>query len=170
MTSHQVSVAAESFAATLLAQSSYNVSVQYGANQPDYDLIAEGSGALAKISVKGSQNGGWALAISKKYKNKKNTYYDAIDNWLEHQRADVIFIFIQFLRVQIGASPRAYIATAQEVARQMKVQRQGRGHLALFEDYRREHPKSKFTDRIPNEWSFSKDRADKLIRLCRLVG
>ena len=35
-----VGVAAEAFAAALFARYGYDVSVQYGANQPEYDLIA----------------------------------------------------------------------------------------------------------------------------------
>ncbi len=161
MTPHQVSVAAESFAATLLAQCGYNVSVQYGANQPEYDLIAEGAKGLAKISVKGSQDGGWALAISGK--NSGNTYHDAIDQWLSKQQPDVLFIFVQFLRVPVGTLPRAYMATAKEVAVQMKAQRHGRGHLALLEDYHRDHPKSLSPDKIPDKWIFTKERADEVI-------
>lgn len=38
-TSWHVSVAAESITAALFAQCGYDVSVQYGANQPEYDLM-----------------------------------------------------------------------------------------------------------------------------------
>lgn len=41
MTPYQVGVAAEGFAAALFARAGYHVSVQYGANQPGYDLIVE---------------------------------------------------------------------------------------------------------------------------------
>jgi hypothetical protein len=34
-----VGVAAEAFAAGMFAQAGYDVSVQYGANQPEYDLL-----------------------------------------------------------------------------------------------------------------------------------
>ena len=40
MTSWHVGVAAEAFAAAQFARLTYDVSVQYGANQPEYDLIA----------------------------------------------------------------------------------------------------------------------------------
>ena len=62
MTSYQVGVAAESFVAALLSQSGYDVSVQYGANQPGYDLVAVKPGRTLQVSVKGSQDGGWGLA------------------------------------------------------------------------------------------------------------
>ena len=166
MTTHQVSVAAESFAATLLAQSEYNVSVQYGANQPEYDLIAEGRMGIAKISVKGSQDGGWALAIS--WKNEQNTYHQAIEDWFNDQKPDVLFIFVQFRGVSVGDLPRSYLATAREVADQMKAQRHGQGHLALREDYLRDHPRSRIDDKIPETWIFTKNRADQLIAQSRI--
>jgi hypothetical protein len=62
MSQHQVSVSAESFTATLFAWAGYDVSVQYGANQPEYDLIVAMADKMAKVSVKGSQDGGWGLA------------------------------------------------------------------------------------------------------------
>lgn len=40
ISSWHVGVAAEAFAAALFARLGYDVSVQYGANQPEYDLIA----------------------------------------------------------------------------------------------------------------------------------
>ena len=63
-TSWHVSVAAESITAALFAQCGYDVSVQYGANQPQYDLIVAKGKRLLKISVKGSQDGGWGLSQS----------------------------------------------------------------------------------------------------------
>jgi hypothetical protein len=39
MTSRQSEIAGESYAASLLAQSGYDILVQYGANQPHYDLV-----------------------------------------------------------------------------------------------------------------------------------
>ena len=54
---YHIKVAAEAFAAGLLAHAECDVSVQYGANQPDYDLIAVKANATLRISVKGSQDG-----------------------------------------------------------------------------------------------------------------
>jgi hypothetical protein len=56
-----VGVAAEAFAAGLFAQAGFDVSVQYGANQPEYDLLVSRDDRFLKISVKGSQEGGWGL-------------------------------------------------------------------------------------------------------------
>ena len=64
ISSWHVGVAAEAFAAALFARLGYDVSVQYGANQPEYDLIAVSGDKMLKISVKGSQDGGWGLTQS----------------------------------------------------------------------------------------------------------
>lgn len=53
-TSRNVSVAAEAIAAGQFARVGYDVSVQYGANQPGYDLIVSKGNNILKISVKGS--------------------------------------------------------------------------------------------------------------------
>lgn len=39
MDKHKISVAAEAFSAGVFAQAGYSVFVQYGANQPGYDLV-----------------------------------------------------------------------------------------------------------------------------------
>ena len=59
--SWQVSTAAESFAAGQFARYGWDVSVQYGANQPEYDLVAVDGDRTLKVSVKGSRDGGWGL-------------------------------------------------------------------------------------------------------------
>lgn len=40
MPPRQCELAAEAYTTSLLAQCGYNVLVQYGANQPEYDLVA----------------------------------------------------------------------------------------------------------------------------------
>jgi Holliday junction resolvase-like predicted endonuclease len=160
MTSRQCEIAAESYAACLLAQAGYDVLVQYGANQPHYDLVANKEKRFLPISVKGSQDGGWMLAV--RYKKKGSSYHDAIDAWLASQRDDVVFIFVQFMHVPLGASPRTYIAKPNEIAAHIKTQCHGRGHGALQEDYERDHPNSKYDHRIPKEWVFTQERIDKI--------
>jgi len=49
----------------LFARLGYDVSVQYGANQPEYDLIITKGERILKVSVKGSQEGG--LGLTKSY-------------------------------------------------------------------------------------------------------
>ena len=52
LNAHNVGVAAAQF-----ARLGFDVSVQYGENQPEYDLIVARGELLLKISVKGSQDG-----------------------------------------------------------------------------------------------------------------
>lgn len=160
MTSRQCEIAAESYAACLLAQAGYDVLVQYGANQPHYDLVANKGKRFLPISVKGSQDGGWMLAV--RYKEENSSYHDAIDKWLASQREDTVFLFVQFINIPIGASPRAYIALPQEIAEHMKTQCHGRGHGSLQEDYQRDHPNSKYNHKIPKGWEFTQKRIDEL--------
>jgi hypothetical protein len=62
--SWHVGVAAEACAAVLFARCGMDVSVQYGANQPGYDLIVARGDKLLKVSVKGSKDWGWGLTQS----------------------------------------------------------------------------------------------------------
>ena len=160
MSPRQCEIAAESYAACLLAQAGYDVLVQYGANQPHYDLVADKSGKFLPVSVKGSQDGGWMLAV--RYKKGGATYHDAIERWLASQRKDVIFVFVQFFGVGLGEMPRVYVASPQEIATYMKTQCHGRGHGALQEDYRRNRPGSKYDHKVPSEWLFTKKRIDEI--------
>lgn len=61
MTAWHVAVAAEAVAASLFARCGLDVSVQYGAEQPEYDLVVVRDDRLLKVSVKGNQDGGWPL-------------------------------------------------------------------------------------------------------------
>jgi hypothetical protein len=49
---HQVSVAAESFTAALFAWAGFDISVQYGPNQPEYDLVVVRGPQMLKVSEK----------------------------------------------------------------------------------------------------------------------
>lgn len=160
MTPRQCEIAAESYAACLLAQSGYDVLVQYGANQPHYDLVAVKDKRILKVSVKGSQDGGWMLAV--RYVRPGVNYHAAIDSWLASQPEDVVFIFVQFLGVALGSAPRAYVARPSEIAPHMKLQCSGRGHGSLQEDYQRDHPKSKYSHKLPESWVFSAWRFDRI--------
>ena len=64
MTTYQVKIAAEAYAAGFFAHAECDVSVQYGANQPVYDIIAARPPKLVGVSVKGSQDGSWGLTQS----------------------------------------------------------------------------------------------------------
>lgn len=158
MTPRQCEIAAESYTACLLAQCGYDVLVQYGANQPHYDLMAVKGERKLPVSVKGSQDGGWMLAV--RYVEAGVSYHEAIDMWLAVQRKDVVYVFVQFRKVAFGQAPRVYIASAPEIAEHMKTQCNGRGHGSLQEDYQLQHPRSKYNHKIPTEWIFTKERID----------
>ena len=95
MTSHQVSVAGEAFAACLFAQAGCDVLIQYGANQPTYDFVAMRDSNAARISVKATQLKGWGLI--QRYKKGRN-YHDAADAWLLDQPVDIVFCLVSFYR------------------------------------------------------------------------
>lgn len=160
MTPRQCEIAAESYTASLLAQCEYDVLVQYGANQPDYDLVAVKGERILRVSVKGSQDGGWMLAV--RYVEPGVSYHAAIDKWLASQKQEVVYVFVQFHGVKLGQAPRVYVARPPEIAVHMKVQCNGRGHGSLQEDHRRNHPKSKYDHKLPEHWAFSLSRINEV--------
>jgi hypothetical protein len=125
MSARQCEIAAESYTACLLAQSGYDVLVQYGPHQPHFDLVAVKGERKLIISVKGSQDGGWMLGTAYK---KGVSYHVAIDLWRAAQRSDVVYIFVGFMNVELGQAPRAYIARPDDIAARLKEQCLGRGH------------------------------------------
>ena len=82
--------------------------VWYGANQPQYDLVAVKETRLLPISVKGSQDGGWMLTVEYKLKGKGVTHHEAINSWLAAPKDYDGFLFMQFLQVPLGGAPCAY--------------------------------------------------------------
>lgn len=162
MTPRQCEIAAESYAACLLARAGYDVLVQYGANQPQYDLVAAQGTRFLPVSVKGSQDGGWMLAVKYKEKGKGITYHQAIDRWLAAQRKDVVYVFVQFLNVTLGEAPRIYVARPPEIAAHMKTQCDGRGHGALHESAKGSRSRSRYSHKIPDSWRFTQQRIDSI--------
>ncbi|MBS0432782.1 MAG: hypothetical protein JSS21_10325 [Proteobacteria bacterium] len=160
MTPRQCEIAAESFTASILARAGYDVLVQYGANQPHYDLVAVKGQRFLLVSVKGSQDGGWMLAT--RYVKEGVGYHQATDQWLTAQREDIVFVFVQFQGVSIEQAPRVYVARPPEIAEQLRAHRDGKGHGALQEDWQRNHPNSAYADRIPNPWIFTRERIDSI--------
>jgi Holliday junction resolvase-like predicted endonuclease len=162
-TSWHVGVAAEAMAAALFARCGYDVSVQYGANQPEYDLIVARGEDLLKVSVKGSQDGSWGLCQSY-MKTKQADYHGAIQRWLERHKARTVLCFVQFKDVPITEMPRVRMATPQEVAQRLRETARGRGDTILYEHH-------EWTDRahgagtveeIPRSWNFSRSRLEHL--------
>jgi Holliday junction resolvase-like predicted endonuclease len=164
MSSWHVGVAAEAIAAAQFARCGYDVSVQYGANQPEYDLIVARGDALLKVSVKGSQDGGWGLTQSFK---KGASYHEAADAWARRHKARTVICFVQFASVSLDQLPRLYLATASEVAAHLKGQAAGRGDTILYEKHAwRAHAVGAGTvDEIPAEWRFTAERVADLLLL-----
>jgi hypothetical protein len=158
---YHVAVAAEAYVAALCAQAGLDVSIQYGANQPEYDLIAKKNDRFMALSVKGSQDGGWGLCQNYK---RGNSYHDAIDLWRSAHGRCVVYALVQFWGVKLGECPRVYLATPDDIATVMKASRAGSGNTMLLEDYAYKKGVGKgTTDRLPIEWRFSAERAEALL-------
>jgi hypothetical protein len=157
-----VSVAAESLTAALFAQCGYDVSVQYGANQPEYDLMVAKGERLLKVSVKGSQDGGWGLCQSH---IKNADYHGAIKCWVDRHKSRTVLCFVQFKGVSLTNMPRLYLATAVEVGERLNASRKGRGDTILWERHewgKRAHGAGTIEE-IPPAWRFSQQRIESLL-------
>ena len=154
-------IAAEAFAAAVFARYGYDVSVQYGANQPEYDLISVSGDKMLKISVKGSQDGGWGL--TQNYKQGCD-YHEAISRWLAAHHKKTIFCLVQFKNTAPNEMPRIYLASPEEIAAQMNASANGRGDSVLHEKHTwGPHAYAKgTTDQIPEEWKISAERLEEM--------
>jgi hypothetical protein len=153
-TSWQVATAAEAFAAGQFARCGWDVSVQYGANQPEYDLVAVAGDDVLKVSVKGSKDGGWGLTQSLL---KDADYHAATDNWLRKHSSKTVFCLVQFKNVPVNELPRMYLATPLEIATRLKQAVIGRGDTILYENHTwgpRAHAAGT-TEQVPREWLFT---------------
>ena len=170
ISSHHIGVAAEAFAAGQFARCGFDVSVQYGANQPEYDLMVAREATLLKISVKGSQDGGWGLTQSflkqaTKRSGKKADYHGAIDIWLERHGPRTVLCLVQFAGVPSDLLPRLYLATPKEVAKRLHETAKGRGDSILYENQEwtlRAHGAGT-VDKIPDNWRFTRGRVEELL-------
>lgn len=162
-TTWQVAIAAEAAVAMLFARAGWNVSVQYGANQPEYDLLVERQGAFLKISVKGSQDGSWGLTQS--YLTNA-VYQAAAKEWLAQHTPGTIYAFAQFKDVPIDGAPRIYLAGPEEVAAQLRRTARGRGDTILYESkkWTSRAYAAGTTDAIPSCWQFSEVRLAQLLK------
>ena len=159
--SWQVATAAESFAAGQFARCGWDVSVQYGANQPEYDLVAVDGERMLKVSVKGSRDGGWGLTQS--HLSKAN-YHGAVETWLRKHSNKTVFCFVQFKGLSVTDLPRMYLATPVEVARWLRNAAGGRGDTILYESHTwtRRAKAAGITDAIPGEWRFTESRLERI--------
>ena len=159
--SWHVATAAEAIVAAQFARCGWDISVQYGANQPEYDLVAVNGDRMLKVSVKGSKDGGWGLTQS--YISNAN-YHGAIDTWLARHFNKTVFCFVQFKGVDLSAMPRMYLATPAEVGAWLKAAAAGRGDTIFWEHHawsKRAHAAGT-VDRIPDHWLFKEQRINDL--------
>ena len=165
--SWHVATAAEAIAAAQFARCGWDVSVQYGANQPEYDLlVADKSDRTLKISVKGSKDGGWGLTQSYK---ANATYQEAADIWLARHATKTVMCFVQFKGVCLNELPRVYLALPAEVADWLKAAAGGRGDTILYERHvwTTRAQAAGITDEMPSKWCFTEER---LLEIANTVG
>ncbi len=163
VTSWHVAVAAEAVAAAQFARCGFDVSVQYGANQPEYDLIVARGERMLKVSVKGSQGGSWGLTQSFL---RHADYHGAADLWLLRHGPRTILCFVQFKDVSLDELPRLYLATPREVADHLRAAARGRGDTILHERHAW-GPRAKAAgtrEAIPDAWRFTSARVEQLLR------
>ena len=161
--SWHIGVAAEAFTAAIFSRYGYDVSVQYGANQPEYDLNAVSGDNILKISVKGSQDGGWGLTQGYK---KGCDYHEAIEKWLNDHHKKTIFSLVQFQNTTPAEMPRIYLASPQEIAVVLNASAGGRGETILWENHTwgARAAGRGTTDSIPEGWLISADRLDYMFK------
>lgn len=161
-TSWHVATAAEAIAAAQFARLGFDVSVQYGANQPEYDLLIDNGNRTLKVSVKGSRDGGWGLSQSFL---KNADYRAAADLWLNRHGARTILCLVQFKGVHLDEMPRLYVATPVEVAARLYSASGGRGDTILWENYTR-GPRAAgagTVEKIPDSWRLSEARMAEIL-------
>ncbi|SCY81023.1 hypothetical protein SAMN02910292_03024 [Lachnospiraceae bacterium XBB2008] len=161
-TSWHVGVAAEAIAAAQFARCGVAVSVQYGADQPEYDLVVVEGDQILKVSVKGSKDGGWGLTQSYK---KGRDYHEATQAWLEAHGKKTIFCLVQFKGVELGEMPRVYLATPSEIATVLDSSRAGNGDTILHEykEWSDKGVAAGTIDQIPSSWVFSEERLREML-------
>jgi hypothetical protein len=162
VSSWHIAVAAEAFVAGLFARCGLDVSVQYGADQPEYDLVVVKGERLLKVSVKGSQDGNWGLTQS--YLKEAN-YHGAVDTWILRHKPRTILCFVQFKDVAIDGLPRMYLATPAEVGQRLRDTAGGRGDTILYEAHTwgPRAVAAGTSERIPDSWRFTAARVEELL-------
>lgn len=160
-TSWHVATAAEAFAAAQFARCGWDVSVQYGANQPEYDLVVVDGDRTLRVSVKGSKDGAWGLTQSHL---QKADYHAAVDVWLAKHSNKTVFCLVQFKGVDLDSLPRMYLASPREIARHLKRARGKLGNSILHEEHTwsSQAKAAGTTDRIPGSWAFSEERLNEI--------
>jgi Holliday junction resolvase-like predicted endonuclease len=164
-TNWHVATAAEAIAAAQFARLGYDVSVQYGANQPEYDLMITDGEEFLKISVKGSADGGWGLSQTQLAKLRNANYHGAADAWLKRHKPRTALCLVQFKGVADDAMPRTYLAWPREIADRLKAASGGRGDTILWENYTRgaKAAGAGTVEIIPDDWKMTRERVEHLL-------
>jgi Holliday junction resolvase-like predicted endonuclease len=160
-----VATAAEATAAAQFARLGFDVSVQYGAGQPEYDLMVSDGDKLLKSSVKGSQDGGWGLSQTQLSKLRNADYQGAAEAWLARHKPRTVLCLVQFKDVPFTDLPRIYLATPKEVADRLKAASGGRGDTILYENFQR-GPRAAGAgtlEKLPDCWKISAGRVAELL-------
>jgi hypothetical protein len=161
MTKYQTATSAEAIAAAQFARLGCNVAVQYGANQPQYDLmISDEQQRTLLVSVKGNSTGSWLLAA-----RMHGDYHATIDLWLAKQGPRTVYCFVQFRDVAFDQMPRVYVARPADIATRLKAARGGKGHGGLTEDRHWKTARAAgagTVDRVPDDWRLSAARLEAL--------
>lgn len=166
MASWHVATAAEAIAAAQFARFGFDVSVQYGANQPEYDLmIAAPSGRMLKISVKGSKDGSWGLTQSQLSRIRNADYKGAADLWLTRHKPHTAICLVQFKGVADDEMPHTYLASPREIVARLKAAAGGRGDTILYKEHTRglKAAGAGTTEKIPDDWKMTKARVERLV-------
>jgi uncharacterized Fe-S cluster-containing radical SAM superfamily protein len=163
ISSFHIGVSAEAIAAGLFARLGCDVSVQYGANQPEYDLMIAKGDSLLKVSVKGSQDGSWGLTQNMLIKGKAD-YHAAADRWLLKHGNKTIFCLVQFKNTELLEMPRVYLATPIEIANRLKQTSKNKGDTILYENKVWTKKANGFgtVEKIPESWLMSEQRLIEL--------
>ena len=165
LSSWHVATAAEAFAAAQFARFGYDVSVQYGANQPEYDLMIADGAHVLKVSVKGSADGGWGLTQTQLTRLRNANYHGAADLWLERHKPLTALCLVRFKNVSDDEIPRIYLAWPKEIAERLKAASGGRGDTILWENHKR-GPRASGAgtiEQIPPSWKMTKERVRALL-------
>ena len=164
MNKWHVATAAEALAAAQFARLGFDVSVQYGANQPEYDLIIADGPRMLKVSVKGSNDGSWGLTQTHLTKGQAN-YHQAAELWGARHKPKTIICLVQFKDAQLGDMPRIFLAGPLDIVQLLKAASGGRGDTILYENYTR-GPRAAGAgsiERIPDSWKFSLPRVESFL-------
>ncbi|WP_082050432.1 PD-(D/E)XK nuclease family protein [Risungbinella massiliensis] len=139
--SKHLGIAARAFATGMFARYGYDVSVRYGAESSEYDLIIAKGAKILKVAVKASQDGDWGIVPSGE---EDVSFEEVFDAWLAEQDLQMVYCLVQFQDVGMDQLPGIYLASPEEVAEKLKA----------VGDRRMEE--------VPEEWRFSGERVEEM--------